>query len=48
MSREERRQNTIIALERNPQIPQMRDLKGSCKGISELYFKNHAKLQKEG
>jgi hypothetical protein len=26
----------------------MRDLKGSCKGISEFYFKNLAKLQKEG
>jgi hypothetical protein len=24
----------------------MRDLKGSCKGISEFYFKNLAKLQK--
>jgi hypothetical protein len=35
-------------LERNSQIPQMRDLKGSCKGISELYLKNLAKLQKEG
>jgi hypothetical protein len=37
----------ISTLERNPQIPQMRDLKGSHKGISELYFKNFAKLQKE-
>jgi hypothetical protein len=43
----ERRQNTIVALERNPQIPHMRDLKGSYKGISEFYFENFAKLQNE-
>jgi hypothetical protein len=39
-----RRQNTIVALERNPQIPHMRDLKGSYKGISEFYFENFVKL----
>jgi hypothetical protein len=32
------RQNTIDALERNPQIPHMRDLKGPYKEISEFYF----------
>jgi hypothetical protein len=42
--RGERRQNTIVALERNPQIPHMRDLKGSYEGISEFYFENLAKL----
>jgi hypothetical protein len=36
----------ISTLERNPQIPQMRNLKGSYKGISELYFENFAKLQR--
>jgi hypothetical protein len=32
------RQDTIVALERNPQIPHMRDLRGPYKGISEFYF----------
>jgi hypothetical protein len=28
----------------DPEIPQRRDLKGSCIGISEFYFKNYKKL----
>jgi hypothetical protein len=41
-------QNTIVALERNPQIPHMRDLKGLYEGISEFYFENLAKLWNKG
>jgi hypothetical protein len=35
-------------LGKNPQIPHMRDLRGSYKGISKFYFKNLQKLQNEG
>jgi hypothetical protein len=35
-------------LKRNPQIPHMRDLKGSYEWISEFYFENLAKLQNKG
>jgi hypothetical protein len=32
----------------DPQIPQMRELRGSYKGNSEFYFENLAKLQNNG
>jgi hypothetical protein len=36
-------------LEKDPQIPHMRDQKGSYKkGISEFYFENLQKLQNKG
>jgi hypothetical protein len=35
-------------LGKDPQIPQMRDQKGSYKGISEFYFENLKKLQNKG
>jgi hypothetical protein len=35
-------------LRKDPQIPHMRDLRGSYKGISEFYFENLQKLQNKG
>jgi hypothetical protein len=33
------RRHTPLNLGKDPQIPQMRDLRGSCKGIFEFYLK---------
>jgi hypothetical protein len=42
--REERRHNTIVALERIQKYHILRDLRGSYKRNSEFYFENLAKL----
>jgi hypothetical protein len=46
----ERRQKAKhhCSLGEDPQIPQMKDLRGSYKGNSEFYFENLTKLQNNG
>jgi hypothetical protein len=46
--REERRRNTIVALERIQKYHILRDLRGSYKGNFEFYSENIAKLQNKG
>jgi hypothetical protein len=46
--REERRQNTIAALERIQKYHILRDLRGSYKENFEFYSENIAKLRNKG